>query len=90
MLKQSGEGGKAEEGFELRFLAGPFSDHPPAGCSTLSKKRNKDRMELVMFRFLKILDLVWLQWFYKQMLNRVNLERRFVKNNRPGGGVEKM
>jgi hypothetical protein len=47
-------------------------------------------MELVMFRFLKILDLVWLQWFYKQMLNRVNLERRFVKNNRPGGGVEKM
>ena len=31
MLKQSGEGGKAEEGFELRFLAGPFSDHPPAG-----------------------------------------------------------
>jgi hypothetical protein len=76
MLKQSGEGGKAEEGFELRFLTGPLSDHPPAGWSTLSKKRNKDRMELFMFRFLKILDLVWLLRFYKQMLNRVNLERR--------------
>ena len=43
-----------------------------------------------MFRFLKILDLVRSLKFYNQMLNRVNLERSFVKNNMAEAGVEKM
>ena len=90
MLKQSGEGGKAEEGFVLRFFTGELSDHPPAGWSTFSKKRNKVWMELYMFRFLKILDLVRSLKFYNQMLNRINLEIRIDINNACRRCVEKM